>query len=618
MEIGTPSVQAGTEGLSASERSAQGADAFLADPGVALWVGFGGFLFILFLVMFLIIRGRVIRPARARAEKQSTFFEPAGEGAEITFEDPAEDQPPARKSKKDKKPKKRWGREKPAAPAPEPEPAPTPEIEAEEDEVYEDTRAGLDRRPAPFAGIFENREQAPETQDARPAGENEYEGHAAAARRRHDGGDLDIADMERERREQEEREEMRRREEEEAEERARLEYERAEYEREETRRRADAEARARQDADERDRIYLAAREDAAREAEFERRKAEAALEQRMQSVAAMQRKLAEKAETLKSDAESVSNHLGATLEERFATLAADLDARLADASASQSDTEALAAAFADRLDREVGDMRAATGEAIDSLSARIDKLSAAQEQTGVLARELARLNTLLAERSAGAGAGQVELPDLVRSALPAGRYIFSKKLSTGRDADCLITMPGLAAPVAVDASYPVAAFEEYARAGVGDEKARGAYQRAALRHIVDVAENLIEPGETADFAILFTPSEAIFNDLHTNFADLVQDSYRARVWILSPTSMMSSLHMMSAVSNATSAGPDLNKLEARIAALESGGTAKPPAPSKQALSPEEEAFERLQKQEAIAEDEEKTAPASTKPPFPLR
>ena len=46
---------------------------------------------------------------------------------------------------------------------------------------------------------------------------------------------------------------------------------------------------------------------------------------------------------------------------------------------------------------------------------------------------------------------------------------------------------------------------------------------------------------------MFLPSEAIYAELYTNFTDLVQKSYSARVWIVSPTTLMATLHTVRAV-----------------------------------------------------------------------
>ena len=62
-----------------------------------------------------------------------------------------------------------------------------------------------------------------------------------------------------------------------------------------------------------------------------------------------------------------------------------------------------------------------------------------------------------------------------------------------------------------------------------------------------IAEKYIVPGETADSALMFLPSEAVYAELHASFPNLVDDAGKARVWIVSPTTLMATLTTIRAV-----------------------------------------------------------------------
>ena len=55
------------------------------------------------------------------------------------------------------------------------------------------------------------------------------------------------------------------------------------------------------------------------------------------------------------------------------------------------------------------------------------------------------------------------------------------------------------------------------------------------------------PGETAESALMFLPSEAVYAELHANFPDVVDKSFRSKVWIVSPTTLMATLNTVRAV-----------------------------------------------------------------------
>ena len=70
---------------------------------------------------------------------------------------------------------------------------------------------------------------------------------------------------------------------------------------------------------------------------------------------------------------------------------------------------------------------------------------------------------------------------------------------------------------------------------------------AVVKHVKDIAERYIIEGETAESALLFLPSEAVYAELHANFADVVRVGFEHRVWIVSPTTAMATLNTMRAV-----------------------------------------------------------------------
>src|SRR5262249_9369032 len=77
--------------------------------------------------------------------------------------------------------------------------------------------------------------------------------------------------------------------------------------------------------------------------------------------------------------------------------------------------------------------------------------------------------------------------------------------------------------------------------------ARRGFDQALRNHVKDIRERYIVPGETAESALMFLPSEAVYAELYANFSTVVEESFRARVWIVSPTTMMALLNTVRAV-----------------------------------------------------------------------
>lgn len=231
---------------------------------------------------------------------------------------------------------------------------------------------------------------------------------------------------------------------------------------------------------------------------------------------------------------------------RFDQLSADAETR--QASLSQTVNERL-----DSVSKRLGDNLTQTSnktsETLGELRKHLSIIDAAQKNITELSGQVVGLQDILSNKQARGAFGNVQLRDLVRNALPPSAYQFEATLTNGRRADCLIKLPMPPGPIAVDAKFPLEGFEAL-RATTDEQQknqATAAFRRDILKHIRDIAERYIVPEETAESALMFLPSEAIYAELHANFPDLVQQSYRARVWIVSPTTLMATLNTVRAV-----------------------------------------------------------------------
>ena len=104
-------------------------------------------------------------------------------------------------------------------------------------------------------------------------------------------------------------------------------------------------------------------------------------------------------------------------------------------------------------------------------------------------------------------------------------------------------------PIVIDSKFPLEAYEALRRAESQQQVAEAArMMKTAVRaHIKAISEKYIIEGETADGALMFLPSEAVYAELHANFPELVREGFAARVWIVSPTTCMATLNTMRAI-----------------------------------------------------------------------
>ena len=79
------------------------------------------------------------------------------------------------------------------------------------------------------------------------------------------------------------------------------------------------------------------------------------------------------------------------------------------------------------------------------------------------------------------------------------------------------------------------------------ETAEKLFKSDVKKHIDAIKTKYIVPGVTSSEAIMFLPAEAIFAEINAYHPDLVKYSYQNKVWICGPTTLMSTLTIISMI-----------------------------------------------------------------------
>ena len=190
-----------------------------------------------------------------------------------------------------------------------------------------------------------------------------------------------------------------------------------------------------------------------------------------------------------------------------------------------------------------------TAQSLGDLQQRLSTIDKAQEKITKLSGDVLSLQDILSNKQTRGAFGEIQLTDIVSKALPSDGFELQATLSTGKRADCLIKLPNPPGPIVIDSKFPLEAYEALRNASSETETSSAVrlFRTSVRKHIKDISEKYIVEGETADGAILFLPSEAVYAELHANFSDLVREGFSARVWIVSPTTCMATLNTMRAI-----------------------------------------------------------------------
>jgi DNA recombination protein RmuC len=187
-----------------------------------------------------------------------------------------------------------------------------------------------------------------------------------------------------------------------------------------------------------------------------------------------------------------------------------------------------------------------TAENLQKLNERLAVIDGAQKNISELATQVTSLQGVLANKQERGAFGQGRMEIIVRDGLPRGCYGFQHTLSNNTRPDCVVHLPGQR-PLVIDAKFPLEAVTAFKDAKSEDER-RAACARVRsdiAKHVGDIAQKYLIPGETQDIALMFVPSESLYADLQENFDDVVQKAFRAKVVIVSPSLLMVAVHLVS-------------------------------------------------------------------------
>ena len=190
-----------------------------------------------------------------------------------------------------------------------------------------------------------------------------------------------------------------------------------------------------------------------------------------------------------------------------------------------------------------------TALSLGELQQRLVTIDKAQDNIQKLSGSVLSLQDILSNKQTRGAFGEIQLQEIVNKALPSDAYTWQATLSNGKRADCLIHLPNPPGPIVIDSKFPLEAYEALRKATSDWDKNEAVkLMRVSVRsHIKAIADKYILDEETADGALMFLPSEAVYAELHSNFPELVREGFEAHVWIVSPTTCMATLNTMRAI-----------------------------------------------------------------------
>lgn len=201
-------------------------------------------------------------------------------------------------------------------------------------------------------------------------------------------------------------------------------------------------------------------------------------------------------------------------------------------------------AISGKVEKRLGEGFEKTTTIFTDVIKRLALIDEAQKKITELSGNVMNLQEVLSDKRSRGAFGEVQLSALIRNLMPETSFSMQHTLSNGKRADCILFLPQPTGHIAIDAKFPLESYRLLTDTQLSEAERKAAGQQFKLdirKHIEDIASKYIISGETADGAVMFIPAEAVFAEIHAHYPELVQVANQAKVWLVSPTTMMAIL-----------------------------------------------------------------------------
>lgn len=216
------------------------------------------------------------------------------------------------------------------------------------------------------------------------------------------------------------------------------------------------------------------------------------------------------------------------------------------------------------VEKRLADGFEKTNETFNDVIKRLAMIDAAQQKITELSSNVVSLQEILNDKRSRGAFGEVQLSALIHNMLPEQHFRFQHTLSNQKRADCMLFLPEPTGNIVIDAKFPLENYRHMIDASLNESDrviAERQFKQDIKKHIQDIAEKYIIPGETADGAVMFIPAEAVFAEIHAHHSDLVQLAQQHKVWLVSPTTMMAILTTARAVLKDAATRQQVNEIQ---------------------------------------------------------
>lgn len=201
----------------------------------------------------------------------------------------------------------------------------------------------------------------------------------------------------------------------------------------------------------------------------------------------------------------------------------------------------------DKVNERLDESFEKTNKTFTNVLERLSKIDEAQKKIDGLSTDIISLQSILTDKKTRGIFGETNLNIILKSVFGEVNdkiYQIQYSLPNGTISDAILFAPAPLGTIAIDSKFPLEHYEmmtDRELSKVERENAEKMFKMDVKKHIDAISSKYIIDGFTSNQAIMFLPAEAIFAEINAYHSDLLNYAYTKRVWITSPTTLMSTL-----------------------------------------------------------------------------
>jgi len=193
---------------------------------------------------------------------------------------------------------------------------------------------------------------------------------------------------------------------------------------------------------------------------------------------------------------------------------------------------------------EISKSKDHTRDNIEKIQQRLTIIDAAQKNIEELKTKVSDLSGNLVDfknifdnKQSRGSFGDKWLEEVVKDVMPKKFYRFQETLSNGKRVDCLLDFGTKGTAVAIDAKFPMPKKLVNGGGTSEDKVLEREFAAAITKHYNDISEKYIIQNETANVALMFVPSHAVFDYIAASNQNFMDKAKEKGVQICSPSTL---------------------------------------------------------------------------------